>query len=207
MRAVSSAASLTVHVALGAAVLLGTTDSARSRPTQPTEVVMVLPRTASTSRESSVGSIGVPIPSVPDLQSIHVPVTALPSGAFMTPLVPMWSPSVTAAGAGRGDTWAAALGQEGPEVLTGPIPTYPELLRQAGIQGRVLLEAVVDTTGRVSADSILVVFTTNPAFVAPARQALVSTLFRPAMVGGRPMRMWVRVPYEFTIRGGTRLGR
>src|SRR5467141_1159501 len=126
MRAVSSAASLTVHVALGAAVVLGTADAARSRPVQPTAVAVLFPQTASASRESSVGSIGVPIPSVPDLQSINVPVTALPSGAFMTSLVPMWSPSVTASGAGRGDSWAAALGQEGPEVLTGPLPAYPE---------------------------------------------------------------------------------
>jgi len=207
MRAVSSAASLTVHVALGAAVLLGATESARSRPVQPTAVAVLFPQTASASRESSVGSIGVPIPSVPDLQSINVPVTALPSGASMTPFVSVWSPSATTASAGLGDSWAAAAGQKGPEVLTGPIPTYPELLRQAGIQGRVLLEAVVDTTGRVASDSILVVFTTNPALVAPARKALVSTLFRPAMVGGRPMRMRVRVPYEFTIRGGPRPGR
>ena len=207
MRAVSSAASLTVHVALGAAVVLGTADTARSRPVRPSAVAVLFPQTARASRESSLRSIGVPIPSVPDLPSINVPVTALPSGASMTPFVSVWSPSVTTAGAGLGDSWAAAVGQQGPEVLTGPIPTYPELLRQAGIQGRVLLEAVVDTTGRVSADSTLVVFTTNPAFVAPARQALVSTLFRPAMVGGRPMRMRVRVPYEFTIRGGTRPGR
>jgi len=204
MRAVSSAVSLTVHVALGASVVLGTADAARSRPVQPTAVALLFPQTASASRESSVGSIGVPIPSVPDIQSINVPVTALASGASMTPFVSVWSPT---AGAELGDSWAAAVGQKGPEVLTGPIPTYPELLRQAGIQGRVLLEAVVDTTGRVASDSILVVFTTNPAFVAPARQALVSTLFRPAMVGGRPMRMRVRVPYEFTIRGGTRPGR
>src|SRR6266446_6987251 len=112
MRAVSSAASLTVHVALGAAVVLGTADAARSRPVQPTAVAVLFPQTASASRESRVGSIGVPIPSVPNLPSINVPVTALPSGASMTPFVSMWSPSVTA-GAGRGDSWAAALGQEG----------------------------------------------------------------------------------------------
>ena len=88
------------------------------------------------------------------------------------------------------------------EVLTGPLPVYPELLRQAGVQGRVVLEAVVDTTGRVLAASILVVSSTNPGFVAPARQALLATLFRPAMVGGKPVRMRVRIPYEFAIRNG-----
>lgn len=50
--------------------------------------------------------------------------------------------------------------------------TSPELrLRQAGVQGRVVLEAVVDTTGRVVASSVQVVAATHPGFVAPVRQA------------------------------------
>jgi TonB family protein len=67
----------------------------------------------------------------------------------------------------------------------------------------VVLEAVVDTTGRVRPDSISVISATNPGFVAPARHALLATLFRPAMIGGRPVAMRVRVPFEFTLRGDT----
>ncbi|OLC85930.1 MAG: hypothetical protein AUG85_00825 [Gemmatimonadetes bacterium 13_1_20CM_4_66_11] len=93
--------------------------------------------------------------------------------------------------------------QDGPQVLTGPLPRYPELLRQAGIQGRVLLEAIVDTTGQVLRDSILVVSATQSEFVAAARQALLTTLFRPAFVAGRAVRTRVRIPYEFAIRSGT----
>ncbi len=63
-------------------------------------------------------------------------------------------------------------------------------------------EAVVDTTGRVLAQSIAIVSATNPGFVAPARHALLATLFRPAMVGGTTIRMRVRIPYEFAIRNG-----
>ncbi|HEV8381826.1 MAG TPA: energy transducer TonB [Gemmatimonadales bacterium] len=109
------------------------------------------------------------------------------------------------AGSGNGqpDGWSAVLTEEHAEVLTGPLPVYPELLRQAGVQGKVILEAVVDTTGRVLAPSILVVAATHPGFVAPARQALGATLFRPASVGGRPVRIRVRIPYEFAIRNGT----
>jgi TonB family protein len=98
---------------------------------------------------------------------------------------------------------SSLLTEEHAEVLTGPLPVYPDLLRQAGVQGRVVLEAVVDTTGRVLSQSISVVWATNPGFIAPARQALLATLFRPAMVGGTAVRMRVRIPYEFAIRNGT----
>jgi len=87
-------------------------------------------------------------------------------------------------------------------VLTGPIPAYPELLRQARIQGHVVLEAIVDSTGRVLAESILVISATHPGFVASARQALLVTVFRPARIGGRAVRMRVRLPFEFTLRRG-----
>jgi protein TonB len=97
----------------------------------------------------------------------------------------------------------ALFTEEHAEVLSGPLPVYPDLLRQAGVRGRVVLEGVVDTTGRVLAQSISVVSATNPGFVAPARQALQATLFRPAMVGGKSVRMLVRIPYEFAFRNGT----
>jgi protein TonB len=92
--------------------------------------------------------------------------------------------------------------EETAEILTAPLPTYPELLRQAGLAGKVVLEAVVDTTGRVLAQSITLVSATHPGFVEPARQALLQTLFRPAMADGKPVRLRVRIPYDFTIRNG-----
>ena len=41
-----------------------------------------------------------------------------------------------------------------------------------------------------------------PSLLA-ARQALLATLFRPAFVSGRAVRVRVRIPYDFTIRNGT----
>lgn len=164
MRAMSSAVSITLHIALGAAVLFGTAKTGRSTPA------------TSTLQTGAPGQLASP--------------TSLPSNATTVTGYPS-------------DGWGPALGEAGPEVLTGPLPVYPELLRRAGVQGQVLLEAVVDTTGRVLAPSISVISATNPGFVAPARQALVATLFRPARVGGRAVTMLVRVPFDFTIRGGT----
>ena len=89
---------------------------------------------------------------------------------------------------------------EVPVMLAGPLPDYPEALRRAGVEGRVVLEAVVDTAGHVEPASLVAIAATHPGFVAPARRAVAATLFRPALVHGRAVRVRVRIPIEFTLR-------
>ena len=91
--------------------------------------------------------------------------------------------------------------EEKPEVLSGPAPQYPELLRQAGIAGRVVVEAIIDSTGRAEPSSIKVVTSPHPGFEQPAKNYIRSALFRPARVHGRAVRVLVRLPINFTIRG------
>lgn len=206
MRALSSVASVTIHVALGAAVLFGTARTVRSTPTEPEGSVVIFPDPPAIEPGISIPTMGDPL--VPHVPVIALPASVLQLGAPGHAVFPTSVPTtVTAASGLPGGEWSGALGEERPEVLTGPLPVYPELLRQSGVQGKVVLEAVVDTNGRVQAASISVVSTTNPGFVAPARQALLATLFRPARVGGRAVSMLVRVPFDFTIRGGTGRGR
>lgn len=101
---------------------------------------------------------------------------------------------------GSGDPVDVSFVDQLPEILASPLPAYPELLRQAGIQGRVVLEAVVDTVGHVEPGSIVVVAAAHPGFVAAARQAVAATLFRPATVRGRAVRVRVRIPMDFALR-------
>ena len=203
MRAFSSLASITVHVAIGAAVLFGTAKTGRSNPTPQPDVVVVFPERTS----ELAGTVGVPAigqPALPDVPVIPLPSNLLSIAASSHALWPTSVPSsATTVGVQPPAAGAGAVSEERPEVLAGPLPAYPELLRRAGIEGQVLLEARIDSTGRVQAASIWVVSATNPDFVGPARQALLATLFRPARVNGRPVSMLVRVPFAFSIRGGT----
>jgi len=48
------------------------------------------------------------------------------------------------------EVYAEGLVEERPALLSAPAPVYPALLKQAGIQGRVILPAVIDTTGGLS---------------------------------------------------------
>ncbi len=203
MRAASAGLSLTVHVALGAAIVWGSLDVRPPQPSRPA-IFVVPPYRAMSPREAPAE------PTAPIIQEgVHVPpiefptiVPTPPGGAPVWPDfdVRPWAGANFARGAGEEGPIDVARVEEPPAILAGPVPAYPELLRQAGIEGRVVLELVVDTAGRAEQGSVTVVSTSHPGFVAPAQRALAGTLFRPARMHGRPVRVRVRVPMDFILR-------
>jgi outer membrane biosynthesis protein TonB len=52
----------------------------------------------------------------------------------------------------------------------------------------------------VERPSVRVVGTSHPAFGDAARAATASMRFRPAEVGGRPVRQLVELPFEFRLQ-------
>ncbi|HYT63976.1 MAG TPA: energy transducer TonB [Gemmatimonadales bacterium] len=90
--------------------------------------------------------------------------------------------------------------EERPEVLSGPSLQYPDLLRQAGVQGRVLVQAIIDTAGRAEPPSVKVIQSPNPGFDQPAKTYVLRALFRPARVHGRAVRVLVNLPIDFKIK-------
>jgi protein TonB len=80
-----------------------------------------------------------------------------------------------------------------------PTPKYPEALRQAGVEGEVTLEFVVDTAGRVEHDSEHIISSTSEAFVLSVRDALNATRYHPALAGGRRVRQLVRQQFVFSL--------
>jgi TonB family protein len=84
----------------------------------------------------------------------------------------------------------------------GAAPEYPELLRGAGVEGRVVVEAVVDSLGRVEPRSLLVVAFTHPGFVTAVQRAAIAMRFEPFRVDGQAMRVRIMVPIDFRLRAG-----
>jgi protein TonB len=80
-----------------------------------------------------------------------------------------------------------------------PKPPFPETLRGAGIEGEVMAEFVVDTTGRAEVSSFNVKSSTNPLFTASVRSTLGKMKFLPAEVGGRKVRELVQLPFSFSL--------
>lgn len=89
------------------------------------------------------------------------------------------------------ETEAASLG--------GATPEYPSSLRQDGVEGRVILEFVVNTQGRVDMGSVKVMESSNALFTASVRAALPGMRFRPAKIGGRAVKQYVRQPFSFKL--------
>jgi TonB family protein len=73
-------------------------------------------------------------------------------------------------------------------VIRQPSPRYPPVLQQAGFEGRVMLEFIIDTTGHPEPASLRVIERSRDGFDAAALETIEHSLFRPARVGGRPVR-------------------
>ena len=99
-----------------------------------------------------------------------------------------------------GEVYAEALVDVRPDRLAGPPPIYPEMLRQSGIQGRVLVQFVVDTMGKAEVSTIRIIQTPNPGFNEVVRTAVVRSQFRPGRVRGRAVRVLTELPFDFKIR-------
>jgi len=79
-----------------------------------------------------------------------------------------------------------------------PAPRYPDALRAANIEGDVLAQFVVDTTGRVEATTFKVLKSTRPEFVDAVKDVLPELRFTPAEVGGRHVKQLVQMPFSFS---------
>src|SRR5712692_1595699 len=106
---------------------------------------------------------------------------------------------------GKGDGHSSATDQvyaeatvdERAEVVSAPPLEYPPALRQAGLEGRVTVQAVIDTLGRAEPASLKVIARPNTAFDQSARAYVLHAVFRPARVKGRPVRVLITVPVDY----------
>jgi TonB family protein len=99
-----------------------------------------------------------------------------------------------------GDVFSVDVVQEKPERLAGPPLVYPPLLQQAGIEGTVMVQAIIDTMGRVEANSIKITQTANPGFNESAKTVVLKSLFRPARVYGKAVRVLIQIPILYSIK-------
>jgi len=86
--------------------------------------------------------------------------------------------------------------EELPQPVLKAVPEYPALPRQAGMEGRVVVRMLIGTDGRVRRAEIE---KSSPMFDEEALKAARQWTFTPALTDGKPVMVWVRVPFEFRL--------
>lgn len=100
---------------------------------------------------------------------------------------------------GTGHLHVGPLTTRLPVLVSKVLPEYPPMARLRGIEGQVLLEAVVTTDGRIEPD--IAVLHSVPLLDKAAITAVRQWRFRPARDRhGQPLRASVRVPVQFVLR-------
>lgn len=84
-----------------------------------------------------------------------------------------------------------------PQALTMPQPVHPQDLKDAGIEGRVVVRAWIGQDGTVK--EVQVLRTDDPRFNAPAVEAVRQWTFTPGMKNGQPVETWLPIPIRFRL--------
>jgi len=201
-------ASFAVHSALAAAAVLATQQGppapGESRAAPP--IVWEVPPRHSPPPASAPGLPAPPgriaAPALP-LVTIDVPGVPGPTpdpGPAITVTPPGTWPLIGGGGEPPGRVLDARYVEEPPARLAHPPLRYPEILRQAGVEGSVVVEAVLDTLGAVERSSIRVVQGGHALFEAEGVALVLGSRYRAARVNGRPVRVRIHVPVSFAIR-------
>jgi TonB family protein len=78
-------------------------------------------------------------------------------------------------------------------------PKYPDILRDAGVEGEVLVSFDIDETGKADVATFKVIRATHELFATAVREALPAMRFRPAERAGRKVKLTVQEPFTFTL--------
>jgi len=97
----------------------------------------------------------------------------------------------------------AAQGQPGspgsqpPQIIRQTKPVYPAAMKRSGMVGNVVVEFVVDATGKVQSPKV--VSSNNPAFDQPALDAVLKWKYKPATTDGKPVATRLQTPVVFAF--------
>jgi TonB family protein len=89
---------------------------------------------------------------------------------------------------------------EEPVIISLPTPKYPEMARKAELEGKVYVEVLIDTRGKVRDARIIKDSGTNAGFEEAALEAALRGEWRPAMQNKQPVAVRVSYPVVFKLK-------
>jgi protein TonB len=87
--------------------------------------------------------------------------------------------------------------EELPEAITKAAPLYPDIAREAGVDGQVVVQALVGKDGRVKDTRVV---KSIPMLDQAAVDAVKQWVFKPALSNNKPVAVWVAVPVRFSLK-------
>ncbi len=214
------ALSVVTHVALIGVATAATVHARPEKAEKPKAIVISFtpapPAPKPVPVEHQTATLVTKLSTLPRMQTIElVAPTVVPPK--LPPINPGGTPTgddvvVVRGGSGSGSSHGTAF-DVGPSesstdwrgtevlmhVLSSGKPRYPESLRQAGVDGSVLIQFTVDTTGRVDMGSVKVLNSTHDMFTSAVRQSLGAFRFKPAEVNGKRVPALAQMPFEFHL--------
>jgi protein TonB len=182
----------------------------RPRPAQPRPAVQ--PKVPATPALVALSTVPVKVPAIdlsaaPTVGDIVAPPPPEPISRSGSGGAERSGASADAAAGSRGGLGSGDAGkaysenqvEKIVEVTRQASPRYPDALRSVGVQGTVQVTFVVGTNGRVEPGTIKVSSTPHRLFSEAVRSALLDMRFRPAEVGGRPVRQLVSQSFQFKL--------
>ena len=88
--------------------------------------------------------------------------------------------------------------EEQPVLVEMKPPDYPSLAREAGIEGTVIVRALVGKDGRVK--DVILGKGVNAVLDEKALEAARGYVFKPAIQNKNPVAVWVAIPFHFSLR-------
>jgi protein TonB len=88
--------------------------------------------------------------------------------------------------------------EKAPELVSMEMPVYPNLAREAGVEGTVLVRVLVGDDGFVKD---MFVIQSMPMLDQAAADAAWTAVFKPALQKDRPVAVWMVIPVEFSLHG------
>ncbi|MEO6874455.1 MAG: energy transducer TonB [Opitutaceae bacterium] len=121
-----------------------------------------------------------------------IATTTIPRGPIGIP-----TGNINGTGPSEGGVFSPSLLDNPPRTKSQVSPIYPYEARMAGRPGAVLVEFVVDESGRVLEPHVL--SSNDPLFDAPTLRAVAKWRFEPGRRDGRVVRFRMTVPVAFAV--------
>jgi TonB family protein len=205
-RACGGLLALVVHTAVIAGAINATVSARRTETAKALDTAVVAIAPPDAQHETPPSAPDVPLKG---FQTVTVPALipiAIPSVNLLERFDPtdftgvgVEDETVTSVAPAPDQVCDPSVLDDPPILLSSPLLDYPPLLRQAGIAGRVVVLAVIDTTGRAEPASVRVIQGAHPGFDQPSKQWMLNALFRPARAGGRLVRVRINRALDYTI--------